>query len=365
MWPHRVLLTGANGFLGVFLLRELLRQTDAVVHCLVRGANAGAARGRLRDALTWYRLAGEVDLGRVVVEVGDLAEPGMGLTQERFDYLARVVEAVYHAGALVNSNYAYDELRPTNILGTQQVLRLAAQTRTVPIHFLSTGSVFPPLPAGKLDWRPDDVPGPVEALRTGYSQSKLVAEQILGVAADRGMPISTYRIDRVWGDQRNGACQTDDFFWLALKGCVQAGVVPDDVKALFTLVPVDYAAAALVALSMQTESAGRLFHMSNAEPFSLGTGFDWLRDMGYRLDPIPREEWKKIVAASDGNAAQSLVEVLDRRTSLGEVLPTAFDSTHTDKALADMGMVCPSIDRELFETYVRFQVETGWLPATP
>ena len=49
--PERILLTGATGFLGPFLLTSLLRQTDAKIYALVRGANPENAAKRLRTAV--------------------------------------------------------------------------------------------------------------------------------------------------------------------------------------------------------------------------------------------------------------------------------------------------------------------------
>jgi hypothetical protein len=49
--PERVLLTGATGFLGSFLLSELLRHTRTDVYCLVRAPDAEEGKKRLRRAL--------------------------------------------------------------------------------------------------------------------------------------------------------------------------------------------------------------------------------------------------------------------------------------------------------------------------
>ena len=49
--PRHILLTGATGFLGAFLLRELLERTEADIHCLVRAGSADEGRTRLRQTL--------------------------------------------------------------------------------------------------------------------------------------------------------------------------------------------------------------------------------------------------------------------------------------------------------------------------
>ena len=86
--PGEVLLTGATGFLGAHLLRDLLAATGARVHCLVRARDEHAALARLRQAAERYELP--VPRGeRVVPLPGDLAEPRLGLSDAKFRDLAR------------------------------------------------------------------------------------------------------------------------------------------------------------------------------------------------------------------------------------------------------------------------------------
>ncbi|XNL25042.1 amino acid adenylation domain-containing protein [Longispora sp. K20-0274] len=138
--PRLLLLTGATGFLGAYLLRELLHRTGARVVCLVRGHSDDHARRRLHATLRAYDL--DCDLDRISVRRGDLAEPDLGLPTEEFDRLSRGVDAVFHAGAVVNWLHPYARLRTANVTGTETVLRLAARHRTVPVHHVSSMGVF-------------------------------------------------------------------------------------------------------------------------------------------------------------------------------------------------------------------------------
>src|SRR5207245_8388674 len=99
------------------------------VHCLVRGAD------RLRGSLHRYGLS-DAGLERVVEVPGDLALPSFGLSPEAFRQLADV-DVVLHNGAWVNHLEPYARLRPANVAGTGEILRLAA-ARATPVHFVST-----------------------------------------------------------------------------------------------------------------------------------------------------------------------------------------------------------------------------------
>ncbi|WP_343298773.1 thioester reductase domain-containing protein, partial [Streptomyces sp. SID1034] len=267
--PRHVLLTGASGFLGTFLLRDLLRTTDAVIHCLVRGSDESQAFARLRESMERYGAQDALDPGRVKVVVGDLARPRLGLSSADFDHLAETVDVVYHNGAQVHWLHPYQTLKNANVLGTEEVLRLAARHRTVPVHYVSTVGVFAGAAVAGVPLKVSDPTGPAEKLPSGYLQSKWVAEQLIGIARNRGLPVSVYRVDVISGDQENGACQTSDFVWLSMKGLIQAGAVPAEVGGRFHLLPVDYVSAAILHISRRPDADGRTFHLFNPSSVTL------------------------------------------------------------------------------------------------
>ncbi|MFL7793814.1 MAG: condensation domain-containing protein, partial [Anaerolineae bacterium] len=140
--PASVFLTGATGFLGAFLLHEILEQTQADVRCLVRAADEHEAMQRIEDNLGAYMLQRPDLRARVVPVIGDLSEPLLGLSARDFERLAGEIDAIYHGAALVNFVFPYSRLKPTNVLGTQEVLRLAVRAGSVPVHYGSSTAVF-------------------------------------------------------------------------------------------------------------------------------------------------------------------------------------------------------------------------------
>src|SRR5205085_442557 len=85
--PTSILLTGATGFLGAFVLDELLRQTRARVICLARAGSDAEAAERVRRNLRGYGLDAAARSDRIVPLAGDLARPLLGLSPGRFDTL--------------------------------------------------------------------------------------------------------------------------------------------------------------------------------------------------------------------------------------------------------------------------------------
>ncbi|GAA2577701.1 hypothetical protein GCM10010435_62350 [Winogradskya consettensis] len=360
--PGQILLTGATGFLGAFLLRDLMRTTTATIHCLVRAADARQARDRLEDNLRWYQVADQVDGARLSIVVGDLAAPRLGLSEETFDGLARSVDVVYHAGATVNWLRPYTALKAANVTGTEEILRLAARHRTVPVHYVSTVGVFagPVTPGRPL--AVTDPTGPAEALPSGYLRSKWVAEGLLELARERGLPVSVHRVDVISGDQDHGACQTRDFVWLSLKGLVQAGAAPADLTGAYHLTPVDYVSAGIVALSQRPETVGKTFHFYNKSSLRLTDIVTHLRSMGYALSATDSDTWHTIVRSDRDNALFPLLDAFAMMQSDSGSFYPAIDVSATERALHSTGIACPPLTADLFRKYVGFFVGAGYLP---
>ncbi|WP_449657856.1 thioester reductase domain-containing protein [Streptomyces lancefieldiae] len=360
--PREVLLTGATGFLGAFLLRDLMRSTDATVHCLVRGSDGEDALARLRANMEWYRLWDAVDESRLSIVVGDLSRPRLGLSASDFDTLSRTVDAVYHNGAHVHWLHPYTTLRAANVAGTEEVLRLAARHRTVPVHYVSTVGVFDgPRPDG-APLKVGDPTGPAERLPSGYLQSKWVAEQIIELARGRGLPVSVYRVDVISGDTVNGACQTRDFVWLSLKGILQSGAAPAGVEGRFHLLPVDYVSGSILALSRQEACVGRTFHLFNPSSLSLGECVRNLRSLGYEIGELGWEEWRGRVRSDRDNALQPLLHAFEMMTSDTDSFYPPIDTSETHAALVGSDVHCPPLTPDLFARYAEFFMEVGHFP---
>uniref|UniRef100_A0A6B2KX82 Carrier domain-containing protein n=1 Tax=Arcella intermedia TaxID=1963864 RepID=A0A6B2KX82_9EUKA len=145
-----VLLTGATGFLGAFILLEILKQhKECKVYCLVRrNQNQPSSQERLVAVLkklkVWDDIPRDTWENRVVVIEGDVSKSDFGLPKQTLHELESTVDVIYHCGAMVNSVLPYHLLKPHNVDGTINIIRFSTQQKQKLINFISTISIFPP-----------------------------------------------------------------------------------------------------------------------------------------------------------------------------------------------------------------------------
>ncbi len=370
--PKNVFLTGATGYLGAFLIRELLRATQANIYCLVRATDLVEGKLKIKTNLQKYGLWESNYSSRLIPVAGDLAQPWLGIDPENFQVLAMSIDAIYHSGALLNYVYPYSALKAANVQGTQEVLRLACQGKLKPVHYISSVAVFESTAyAGKLvvedqefnDW---------QGIFLGYSQTKWVAEKLVKLASSRGVPTTIFRLPLISGDSETGVCNTHDFINLMIKGCLQMGAFPD-VDYMLDMSPVDYASKAIVHLSLQSRSIGQAFHLQHPQPASLSSLVEWIRSFGFSIETIPYEKWRQALindVTSADNPLYTLRPFLLERWSDQQItIPDLYFQARrpiiscqaTLDALAGSSIDCPAIDAQLLMTYTSHLVESGFL----
>ena len=293
------------------------------------------------------------------------------LAPAEFDRLAARLDAVYHCGAWVNTTYSYDHLKASNVLGTQEALRLAARSRTKPFHLVSTLMVMgrPAAPDGVIS---EDGPLPeLDSFFTGYVRTKWVAERLVNLAQERGIPTTVLRLSFVGGHSQTGVGNHKDLVWSLLRGCIQLGASFESADVI-NMVPADYVSRSIIHLSGLPDSLGRRFHLTNPALFTWDSMFDLLRDIGYRLEPLSYASWHaRLMEAARDERAEALVPFLPLVPSVEEVessqpssdLLPRYDDSNVRRGLSGTAIECPPLNADLMGRYIQFFIDRGILPA--
>ncbi|MFI1380569.1 amino acid adenylation domain-containing protein [Embleya sp. NPDC020886] len=306
-----VLLTGATGFVGTRLLHELLDGTDLTVLCLTRGDDDARARQRLLAALAAQNLDHAGYAARIVAVAGDLARPGLGLTDARRRSLAEECDLIVHAGALVNLLYDYRTHREPNVLGTAEMIRLAREAGGIPLHYISTLGVLHDHALAEGRPVPEDV-DITEATppSSGYSLSKWVGERLVHAAVD--LPVTVLRLGEVMPAVDAAAVPNPTALThLLLTAFDRLGAVPRaTIRSDYS--PVDTIARAIGEAIRDPAMHGRAAHL-----FSPGSvHFDELADVHAERVSCTHFLSRLRTAAADGDAESGmLLAIVEHRAA--------------------------------------------------
>jgi len=263
--PGGTLLTGATGFVGPFLLKSLLEQTDEPIYALVRAPDESSAQERIRLALESIGpLTGEFERvfrERVIPVCGNLGELDLGLTRDRWTDLAGRVGTIYHNGAAVNYLFNYEKMRAANVTGTNEILKLAFHCHPKTLNYVSTTFIFGW--AVKEVLYETDSNHDMELLDFGYSQSKWVAEQVVMDAMRQGLPGRIFRPALVSPSVTGGGNNLDIAIRL-IAFMVNHGIGVDTFNQV-SFVPADVAANNIVAVSNLPDTVNSTYHVTRDE----------------------------------------------------------------------------------------------------
>ncbi|RHZ74178.1 hypothetical protein Glove_227g80 [Diversispora epigaea] len=371
-----IFVTGVTGFLGAFILSSLLYLNDTKVIAHVRAQNKELAIERVRKSCISHLVWKEEWLteGRLEVVNGDLGKDRLGIEEAEWDSLAERVDVIIHNGALVHWVYPYNKLKAVNVLGTLQCIKLASKHHVKPFNFISSTSIFDTehyvllsdslIEKGKNGIsEDDDLEGSRYELRTGYGQSKWVAEKLILEARKRGLPTTIIRPGYIVGHSKTGVTNTDDFIWRLIKGCVQLKLVPT-IHNIINMCPVDYVSECVIRISLSPIAPSKgVFHITHAinPSFRFDDLFNSLSLYGYIVSKTEYIVWRnklmEFTLKSQDNALYPLLHfVLDD-------LPTTTKAPQLNNSntIEVVGFECETISDRFMGIYLGYLVKVGFL----
>lgn len=296
-----ILLTGSTGFLGAFLLKDLiLYYPTAKIYCLVRGEMV-----RVIENMKFYDLWENHFIDRIKIVSGHLDRDQFGLPDAEYEQLAQRIDLIVHNGAAVNFTSSYEALKVPNVYGTRNIIEFAGFTdEPTPLYYTSTDGVYESKSETSDSLiqvhRERFIAENPSNLSTGYEQSKWVAEKVVHEAIERGFPAVIFRPGDICGHSKTGACNPNHDFVRLLQGVAKLKYAPNDIR-IVDLTPVDYVSRAIVTHSLKDpKTSNHTFNLVHPEPVRVKDVLMFMRDiLGYEdLQIIPPKEWLEVVKST-------------------------------------------------------------------
>ena len=288
-----VLLTGGTGFVGRFLLAQLLSDTDATIYCLVRGTSKRQASLRLRASLSMWDLWRDEFESRIVAIPGDLRLPWLGIEAATYKNLCGCIDSIYHCATSMNHLETYAMAKAANVDASKELVRFATRAKPKLINYISTLGVFGVSAAGTTRVVDEQTSIDYETHRSsqGYVASKWVGEKVFLNASERGVPCNIFRLGLMWADTEQGRYDELQHGYRMLKSSFLRGYGIENYGFEMVPTPVDYAARAVVHLGIRRSGGHGIFHISSARQTVDGV-FERCNEVaGTSLELKPLYEW--------------------------------------------------------------------------
>ncbi|KFA69191.1 hypothetical protein S40285_00009 [Stachybotrys chlorohalonatus IBT 40285] len=383
-------LTGATGFLGAYLVKDILDRENTKLIAHIRGVKDLAfAKDRLTRSLKGYGLWQESWAERITCVLGDLSKPRLGLDDASWKLVAETADVVVHNGAHVHWIARYEQMMQSNVLSTIDAMKLCNEGKAKLFAFVSSTSTLDTDYYVNLSQEQtatgrgavleaDDLQGSRVGLATGYGQTKWVSEQLVREAGKRGLRGAVVRPGYILGSRVSGVSNTDDFLIRFWKGCVQLGARPWIVNSV-NAVPVDHVAKVVVAAALNPLPGVHVVHVTAHPRLRMNEFLSALGYYGYHVPEVDYEEWKtqleNFVSAGaiekdqEQSALMPLFHMavsdlplstrapeLDDRNAIAVLRADADRWTGVDDSAGE------GITREDIGRYLRFLAETKFMP---
>ncbi|MBT2746855.1 MULTISPECIES: SDR family oxidoreductase [unclassified Lysobacter] len=343
-------VTGATGFIGRFLVSNLLKR-KGTIHVLVRKDSQKKFDATAKK-MGW-------DLKRVIPVAGDMTQPKCGLTAAQLRALNGKIKHFFHLAAIYDLTASAQAQRAANIDGTQHALDLAAAIAAGCFHHTSSIAAAG-LYSGVFR---EDMFDEAEGLDDPYLRTKHDSEGL--VRNEKRVKWRIYRPGMVVGHSQTGEMDKIDgpyYFFTFLKKLRE--MLPPWMPMLgleggrINIIPVDYVVDAMDHIAHKPKLDGHCFHLTDPEPQRVGEVLNTFARAGHTPEMTMRIDARMFafVPAGIRGAVTNLPPV---KRFIGMLLrdfkipkevmkfityPTRFDNRETERALRGSGIKVPNLD---------------------
>ncbi|MCF1460122.1 NAD-dependent epimerase/dehydratase family protein [Agrobacterium vitis] len=367
-----VFLTGATGFIGAYLLTEMLKSSHiGKIYTLCRRFDPQNDRDRI--LLSFKKFSIEMDRAylftdQIQVVEGDITMPRFGLSDSTYEMICQEADLIHHVAARVNHIQPYELLKKPNVDSMADAIIMASRGKQKIVNFVSTlGSAVTRDSIGNyLEDFPDNT-----ALESdmGYLLSKWEGEKLQAKFIAEGGKTNLFRLGYISGHSTSGVSLFENNqFMLFVKSCIQLGHAPE-LDRTINFTPVDYTVK-IMNSPKYTIEGGHVLNLFNFTGLiEWKNVVQWLNARGYEISIIPFYEWQKLLL-SDGesNPLYSLLPLYGSDNAHEKILRFGreihkYRYDNVCAATIENDVWPPRLKFELLDTYLSYLQSQEFLPA--
>lgn len=368
-----ILLTGSTGYLGIYLLRDLLIHTGAAVHLIVRGNNVEGANKRLQmKVISYFGEAFYNDFShRLFVYAGDLVKKNLGLDPHEYEKLSKSVECIIHSAGNVSHYGKYEDSFNMNVKSTKNLVEFSLRNVKKDFNHISTLAVA----SGNIDGYKDILFTEYDhdlgqSISNPYPNTKLEAEKVLTEVRSKGVCVNIFRVGNIVFDSESGRFQENieqNAIYTMLRSYIALGFVPE-MERDTDFSCVDDVSRAITCLFNKKELRNETYHISNPEHVSFS---DLLTMPGLNIE-ISKMTLQEFIyyIYDDERYEQHAANIYNLQLhSVGEDLSrvnheeeTVFHikSDKTNQQLKNIGFEWRKIDDQLIKKMIQYGQEVNY-----
>ena len=297
-----VFLTGANGFIGIHILHELLNTTNVKIYCLVRGKTKTDSENRLIERYKFYFDKDITDLidTRIMIFTGTIVEKNIGLSKSNINLLKEDVSTIIHTAARVQHYGNYDDFHKINAEGTRNVAEFAFENKKRLIHISSisvSGNYLVKQDNRDVEFTENNLYIGQKYTDNVYVNTKFEAEKIVLEFMEKGLVAQIHRIGILAGRFSDGIFQEnikDNAFYSRIKSIVLLSCISEDMlEQEIEFTPVDVCTKSIVLLAKNSIADNRIFHLYNHNFIKIKDVIEVLRLYGVKVDIVSKRKFNE------------------------------------------------------------------------
>lgn len=366
-----VLLTGANGFIGIHVLREILQTTDSKIYCFVRGKNTAHSIQRLDEAYRFYfneSLENYLN-SRIFVYNGQIIYDKFSLSNEQIHELNNNINTIIHTAAIVKHYGNFEQFKISNIDGTRRIVEFAYKNHKRLIHISSisvSGNYLVKQDNQNTSFTENDLYIGQHYTNNVYVNSKFDAEKIVYSYMEKGLTAEVLRIGILSGRYSDGLFQKnikENAFYSRIKSLIDLKKISKSMlNQQIEFTPVDLCAKAIILLSKSKLAENKVYHLYNHNLTSISHIVEILNSLDFSIDTINEKDFEKYILELSQNTEnrEILKGIINdisfehSNLSLNYGFTVNISSTYTQEYLELLDFKWPKIDNAYLRKIIQY-----------